>query len=199
MSTEILNHDIFKMIPTFSDNLYIRTKMLDNNLYLNIINILDGYEYEINIDIRDLNSPFGKNDTYFIILNSFKKLANYSFTYKINPNNINIKIKFLFNTFLDVLFNIKVPRLIKENYSKNNFEYKNNIEILKKSEKHSHDVEIINDDILSLKKDIFYLKREIRELKSLNNENNEINKYNQTKLFEQQIMIDDLKKTISFL
>lgn len=199
MSVEILNHDILKMIPTISDNLYIRTKLSDNNLYLNIINILDGYEYEINIDIRDLNSPFGKNDTYYIILNSFKKLANYSFTYKINPNSINIKIKFLFNTFLDVLFNIKVPRLIKENYYKNNFEYKNNIEILKKSEKHSQDVEIINDDILSLKKDIFYLKREIRELKNLNNEINENNKYNQTKLFEQQIMIDDLKKVVSFL
>lgn len=145
MSLKILNFDD-KLNSIIYENLYIRISLDINSLNINIINTINGDEYETKLDIRDLNSPFGKIDTYNIILNCFLNVSNYTLKYDICPNKLNMKFIYLYNNFFEVLFKIKIDRFIKD-YN-NNF---NNVHLLKIISNKQKEIDLLKSDVELIK------------------------------------------------
>jgi hypothetical protein len=147
------------------NNIGILTSLLEESIFIRLINNRNFQCYENNIDISDFNSPFDMEMTYDIICKCFNKIPNYDLFLLFKNNYVNIIFSILFDDKYNIKFNINIIEKILSNDANlslhiNNIEIKNNENIKKLEDKNkrledtleelSNKLEILQDAFLNL-------------------------------------------------
>lgn len=95
------------------DKYVINTLLNNNNIYMKVIDSTLQDEYEGYTDIRDLNSPFGRECTFQVILNCLMKNNNSYVSSEIKDNYFIFKFTYLVQNFLETTFLIRLLKINK--------------------------------------------------------------------------------------
>jgi len=127
-----------------SKNYIITTDLNDYLLNISLTNNQNSTIYQYNSDIRNLNSPLGKDFTYSVIVESFKKTPNYTFKCDFINNEFNMFFQHS-HLNIDINFNI-ILKQHKQSIENNNIKLlTDKIEIL---EEINNKQSITNNDLL---------------------------------------------------
>lgn len=137
----------------------ITTSLTDFSVYIRVLNNVSCQCYENNINIRELNLPFSKEQVYSILNKCFMKKPNYEVIFLIKNDVLNLT----FNILLEGLYKLNFNVILKEKILSNDSELTLNINQI--DIKYAEKVKDLEDKVKNLEN----LEDKIKDLENIIN------------------------------